>query len=70
MYSSPVNTKDYREFEYNLTEASPPLEYSTFQLKYVLRHATSAELNASDLTVVPAINIFPHLYDYRAIALT
>ncbi len=74
MYSNPSNTKDYREFEYNLTEASAPSgstnEYSTFQLKFVLRHATSVELNASDLTVTPAVNLFPHLYDYRAIALT
>ena len=68
MYSNPSNTKDYREFEYNLSDETN--EYSTFQVKFVLRHATTTEINASDLTVTPAINIFPHLYDYRAIALT
>ena len=70
MYSNSSNTKDYREFEYNLTEADPALEYSTFQVKFVLRHATTTEINSSDLTVTPAVNLFPHLYDYRAIALT
>ena len=68
LYSNPSNTKDYREFEYTLP--SETNEYSTFQLKIVMRHATTAEINSNDLTVVPAANLFPHIYDYRAIALT
>ena len=68
LYSNPSNTKDYREFEYTLP--SETNEYSTFQLKIVLRHATTAEINATDITVVPAANLFPHIFDYRAIALT
>ena len=75
MYSNVTNTQDYREFQYDLS--SETNDYSTFQLKFELRHATNAEIVANDLDSilgsgqsVPGENIFPHVYDYRAIALT
>ena len=70
MYSNASNTKDYRLFEYDLNETTYSDEFSSFQMKFVMRHATSSEIVASDLVVTPAVNIFPHIYDYRAIALT
>jgi hypothetical protein len=70
MYSNSSNTSDYRQFEYDLNEAENPNAYSSFQLRIVMRHATQAELNAKDLTVVPSVSLFPHVYDYRAIAVT
>ena len=70
LYSNTANTKDYRQFEYILDESIYTYAYSSFQMKFVLRHATEIELNANDLTVTPSINLFPHVYDYRAIALT
>ena len=70
MYSNSANTKDYRQFEYTLDETAYPNSYSSFQLKIVMRHATLQELDSKSLTVVPAVNLFPHVYDYRAIALT
>lgn len=68
MYSNPSNTLDYRQFQYDLSDESN--EYSSFQLKFELRHATSSEINTNDLNVTPAEHLFPHIYDYRAIALT
>mgnify|MGYP006139907903 CR=1 FL=1 len=70
LYSNTANTKDYRQFEYVLDEAAHTYAYSSFQMKFVLRHTTAVELNANDLTVTPSMNLFPHIYDYRAIALT
>lgn len=68
LYSSSGNVTDYREFEYDLPNEGA--EFSQFQIKVVMRHATSAELLADNLNVVPDEGVFPHLYDYRAIALT
>ena len=83
LYSNISNTKDYREFHYKLLKEDSSgngladisgWKYESFQLKIVLRHATtgvSGELGSPELnTIVPDINIFPHVYDYRAIALT
>jgi len=70
LYSNTANTKDYRQFEYILDEATYTYAYSSFQMKFVLRHATDVELYANDLTITPSVNLFPHIYDYRAIALT
>ncbi len=74
LYSNTSNTKDYRQFEYNLPETVDSLEYSTFQLKFVLRHgntSSESELNNPRFSgIVPDVNLFPHIYDYRAIALT
>ncbi len=81
LYSNTSNTKDYRDFEYNFDEeltASPydvHTTYKTFQLKFVLRHGTTGsttdELGTPDLSgITPDINLFPHIFDYRAIALT
>ena len=68
MYSNPSNTLDYREYQYDLS--SETNEFSSFQLKFELRHATTSEINTLDLNVSPAENLFPHIFDYRAIALT
>ena len=69
VYSNLANTRDYRDFEYTLPDETN--EYSAFQIKFVLRHATVSELDSPDLSNIdPDINLFPHLYDYRAIALT
>ena len=70
MYSNAANTKDYRQFEYTLDEDVYTNAYSSFQMKFVMRHATNAEIEAKSLVVSPAVNLFPHIYDYRAIALT
>jgi hypothetical protein len=79
MYSNQSNTSDYREFQYDLTELSnASKDYSSFQLKFEIRHATTSEINTLDLkdplnSALPlstAENIFAHIYDYRAIALT
>ena len=68
MYSNATNTLDYREYQYDLS--SETNEFSSFQLKFELRHATTSEINTLDLNVTPAENVFPHIFDYRAIALT
>lgn len=75
VYSNLLNTRDYREFEYDLPTETD--EYSSFQIKIVLRHVTTDELNTFQLygadginPITPGANIFPHVYDYRAIALT
>ena len=67
MFSSSANTSDYREFEYTLTEGDTtdssglPFEFfDAFQIKIVLKHSGSTS----------GTNLFPHVYDYRAIALT
>ena len=67
VYSNLANTRDYRDFEYSLP--SEVNEYSAFQIKFVMRHATTSELNASpDLkNIDPDINLFPHLYDLSLI---
>ncbi len=74
LYSNTSNTKDYRDFEYNLDETVYPDNYRTFQIKFVLRHGTtgtSGELDTAELSsITPDINLFPHIFDYRAIALT
>lgn len=68
LYSNPADVYDYRDFVYDLDEDTYTTEFISFQIKIVLRHATTAELGNVDL--VPTKNIFPHLNDYRAIALT
>ena len=74
LYSNTSNTKDYREFEYDLDEVTYPDNYRSFQIKIVLRHGTTGagnELDTPELNaIVPDINLFPHVFDYRAIALT
>ena len=78
------NIRDYRELEYNLDEsvtpaqqvlpgtpATCPGEYSAYQIKIVMRHMTTAELEANDMdNIDPEINLFAHLADMRAIAVT
>lgn len=68
LYSNVSNVEDYREFEYNLADETN--EFSSFQLKAVLRHATDAEILANNLNVEKTASLFPHVKDYRAIALT
>jgi hypothetical protein len=45
--------------------------YLSFQLKIVLRHMTDSEMLAVGIIgLAPDVNIFPQVFDYRAIALT
>lgn len=71
LYSNASNIRDYRDFEYNLDEETYTDEFSSFQVKIVMRHATSDELETQGLTgITPDVNLFAHVFDYRAIALT
>jgi hypothetical protein len=71
LYSNASNIRDYREFEYDLDEATYSDEFSSFQIKIVMRHATTEELAAQGLSnITPDIHLFAHVFDYRAIALT
>jgi hypothetical protein len=47
MYSNTSNTLDYREFQYDLS--SEANDYSSFQLKFEMRHANTTEINDLDL---------------------
>lgn len=68
LFSNSSDVYDYRDFSYDLDEDTYSTEFISFQTKIVMRHATSQELgNAS---VIPNVNTFPHINDYRAIALT
>jgi len=71
MFSASYNTRDYREFEYELDEEAFDSEFSAFQVKIVMRHMTTQELvdNSMD-DINPEINLFAHLSDIRAIAVT
>jgi len=71
LYSNVSNTRDYREFEYNLPEGD---EYSTFQVMIVMRHMTNDELDSTETIVGQeevnrTASLFPHINDYRAISL-
>jgi hypothetical protein len=68
MFSNLSNTRDYREFEYNLDDESN--EFTSFQLKIVMRHMTDQEKLDANITVETGPNLFPHIHDYRAIAVT
>jgi len=71
VFSSTNNQKDYRDYQYDLDESRVTEDYSTFQIRIVLRHATTAELDNPQMSeVTPDINIFPTIYDYKAIAVT
>lgn len=70
-FSATHNVRDYREFEYNLDESAFGQEYSSFQIKIVMRHMTDSELEAyAQNGLTPDINLFTHIADYRAIAVT
>lgn len=56
-FSSSGNIKDYREFIYDLALES---DYDAFQLKIVLKHEDAGS----------GSNLFPHVSNYRAIAVT
>jgi len=67
MYSSSGDVNDFREFEYSFDEAAfisntsaSITDFDAFQIKIVLKHEESSI----------GTNVFPHVYDYRAIALT
>ena len=71
VYSALNNQEDYREFEYNYTEPDTETLYTSFQIKLSFRHSTSAELTDPAFSgVVVSKSIFPHIRDYRAVALT
>ena len=67
MYSSSADVNDFREFEYSFDEAAfisnttaTVTDFDAFQIKIVLKHESAGT----------GTNVFPHVYDYRAIALT
>lgn len=60
LHSSSANIRDYRDFDYSFTEASPALEYDAFQLKIILKHESAGS----------STGLFPLVHDYRTIALT
>ena len=67
MYSTTASVSDFREFQYSLDEAAfiadtgaATSEYDAFQIKLVLKHEDANQ----------GTHTFPHVYDYRAIALT
>lgn len=79
LYSNTNNIRDYREFEYNFDETtSGHGEFTAFQIRIVMRHMDVDDINAAGLLSFldnngqfnPEVNLFPHIYDYRAIALT
>ena len=79
LYSNTNNIRDYREFEYNFDETTTGHgEYTAFQIRIVMRHMDVDDINAAGLLSFlddngqfnPEVNLFPHIYDYRAIALT
>jgi hypothetical protein len=65
LFSSSSNIQDYRDYQYDLVEGE---EFNSFQIKIVMRHAIDAEL--SNELQERGEHVFPHVYDYRAIALT
>ena len=70
-YSNTSNFSDYREFTYNLDESVHTDEFSSFQIRLVLRHSTQAELNTPEFKdIEPGINLFPTIYEFRALAVT
>ena len=70
LFSNAANVKDYRDFVYDLDEETYTDEYIAFQVRIDFRLATSAEITADNLNVTSGIHLFPHVYDYRAIAIT
>lgn len=70
LFSNVSDVTDYRQFEYSLDEETYTNEYLSFQVKIVLRHMTSDELTVANSNVTPNRNLFAHVFDYRAIALT
>jgi hypothetical protein len=70
-YSNLSNPNDYRHYEYSLNEGATPPEYTSFQLRFVLRHSTSDELDSPDLnSITPDINLFPIIDRFDAVAVT
>lgn len=70
LFSNVSDVNDYRQFEYDLDEETYTNEYLSFQIKIVMRHMTTSELDALNSSVSVDRNLFAHVYDYRAIALT
>jgi hypothetical protein len=74
VFSASHNTRDFREIEYNLPEDDVNFldtnEYSAFQIKIVMRHMTGAELTSNSQSITPGIHLYPHVSDYRAIAIS
>ena len=71
LFSNASKVTDYREFEYDLDEAVNTEEFGSFKVRFVLRHATDNEIEEQDLEpITKDVNVFPHLFDYRAIAVT
>ena len=71
-YSNSSNLFDYREYEYNLVElSSNQPKYNAFQIRIEMKHQSAGSLNNPELQgVTTDINLFPHISDYMALALT
>ena len=70
-YSNLSNPNDYRHYEYTLNEGATPPEFTSFQLRFVLRHSTSDELDSPDLnSITPDISLFPVIDKFDAVAVT
>jgi hypothetical protein len=60
LYSTASNITDYREHEFELDEDTYPKEFTSFQLRILMKWDDDQQ----------GYNVYPHIYDYRAIALT
>ena len=71
IYSNTSNVYDYREYQYDLNETVHTNDFTTFQIRLVLRHASTSELATPTLkNVTPDINLAPTIYDFKALAVT
>jgi len=71
LYSNTSNVYDYREYQYDLDEAVHTNDFTTFQIRLVLRHASTSELDTPALkNITPDINLAPMIYDFKALAVT
>lgn len=78
LFSNSSNPKDYREFTYVFDESGTTYPYTSFQVKIVLRWMTDSELEENEQAETDddaqyltsrGAGTFPHIYNYRAIAL-
>ncbi len=74
LYSNTSNTRDYKEFEYDLDETVHTDDFTTFQIRVVMRLGATGlgnELDTPQLrNLVPDIHLAPTIYDLTAVAVT
>jgi hypothetical protein len=69
VYSALNNQENYREYEYNYSEPSTATPYTGFQIKLSLRHSLDSEMTSPVLNGIQlSPSLFPHISDYRAVA--